>query len=96
MSPAPQLSRVRSQLGFHAVCQTLGRKERVAAKQEFSDFLPVNVAHVQPQRYPSSRAYVGGKIKSVGLSLDQRVVVARQNLSGDCDDAIAMMIIEEV
>ena len=68
MSPAP-LSRARSHLGFHAACQTLGRKECVAAKQEFSDFLPANLADVQPQRYPSSRGYVGRKIKSVGLKL---------------------------
>jgi hypothetical protein len=55
-----------------------------------------NLAHVQSQRDPALRCDVGGQIKSARLRLRQRLVVAEEYLAGDRDDAITVMVIEEV
>lgn len=48
------------------------------------------------RRDPAFRCDVSEEIKSAGLSLSQRRVVAGKDLAGDRDNAVTMMVIEEV
>ena len=41
--------------------QLLGRDQSIAAHNEFSDFVPIDLAAVQAQRDPASRPNIGGK-----------------------------------
>src|SRR5215510_3697316 len=48
------------------------------------------------QHDPTFRCEIGGQIKSSRLSLSERFVIAGQYLAGNCDDAITVMVVEEI
>ena len=60
------------------------------------DFVPIDFAGVEAERNPSARGDVGREIESLGLSLSQPLVIARQDFAGNGDDTIAVMVVEEV
>jgi hypothetical protein len=76
--------------------QPLGRDELVASADEFGNFFPIDFAGVQAESDPSFRSYVGGQIKPAGLSVGESFVVSGQDLAIDGDDAVSMMVVEEI
>jgi len=85
-----------SDLGLHLLRQALGSDQDVAPQQQLSDLVPIDLSHIKPQRDPAFRGNIRGEIKSAGLSLDQRLVVAGQYLAGNRDDTVSVMVIEEI
>src|SRR6266481_4489671 len=73
-----------------------GCDEAIAAEDEFAHFVPIHFAHIQTKRDPASWPNIGGQIAAVRLSGDERYVVAGQGFAGDGNDAVAVMVVEEV
>lgn len=73
-------------------CETLGRKQPVAADDQFGHFAPVNLVYIQPQRHPAARSEVRRQIESRGVRGHQRGIVAVDYLGCHGNDAIAVMV----
>jgi hypothetical protein len=76
--------------------QPLGRDKLVAATDEFRNFVPIDFTDVQAECGPSFRCEIGGQKKSAGLSGGERFVVSGENFAGDSDDAVSVMVVEEI
>ena len=74
----------------------LGSDQSVAVGHQFLNLVPVNLANIQPQRDPTSRANVSGQVKSLRIGSCQRRVVSRQHLATDGNDPVSVMIIQVV
>lgn len=81
---------------YNSSDERLGRGQPVAAGDQFFGFLPIDRAHIQPQRDPAARSDISRQIKPFRLRADQLGVVAGQNLAGHRDNSIAVMVVQEV
>lgn len=76
--------------------QRPGCDQNIASLQQIPHFVPVDFSPVEPERHPPFRSDVSGKIESFRLSLDQRFVVAGLHFARHSDDAVSVMIVQEV
>lgn len=58
--------------------------------------LPVNLADIQPDPYPTPRTNISGHVKFRWIGRDERGVVSRQHLANQTDNTIAVMIVQKV
>ena len=63
---------------------------------QFLDFFPVDLADIQAKADPSARADVGGHVELLRIGGDEGGVVAGKDFAGDSDDAVAVVIVEEI
>ena len=76
--------------------QALGCNELVAATDEFRNFIPIDFTDVEAKSDPSFRSHVGGQKESAGLRVGESSVVSGQNLAIEGDDAVPVMVVEEI
>ena len=69
---------------------------QVAAGHQFSDFFPIHFAEVETKADPAARPDVGGQIEFHGIGRHKHGVVAGKSFAADGNDAIAVMVVEEV
>jgi len=75
--------------------EAFGGGEKIAAEQEFADFVPINFASVEPESDPSTRANVSGQVVALRLGGGQGGVFSKQNFASDGDDAITVVVVQE-
>jgi hypothetical protein len=71
-------------------------EEVVAGEDEVGDFTPIYFAEIEAERDPTLVREISRRVELFGIGADQRLVIAGENFAGEADDAIAVMIIEEV
>ena len=76
--------------------EAFGSDKGVAAEDEIGDFVPVDFADVEPESDPASGCEVGREIEPARLGLREGFVVAGEDFAGDGNDAVAVMVVEEV
>ena len=72
----------------------LGRNQYVASRDQFSYFLPVDLADVESKRHPTPRSNIRRKVESRGAGSSQCGVLVWQHFATDSDNAVAMMVVE--
>src|SRR5262249_9810715 len=77
-------------------CEALGRNQLITARDQFGHFVPIHCTYIQPERHPASWSDVSRQVKPVRLGGGQRYIVARQHLAGDRNDAIAVVVVQEI
>ncbi len=68
----------------------------VASEEEVADFGPVDFGEVEAEGDPAAWADVGGEVVASGLRFSEGGVFAGEDFAGDGDDAVTMVIVEEV
>jgi hypothetical protein len=81
---------------FHSFCQLPGSDKGVAAEEKIGDFVPVDFADVEAEGDPASGCEVGREIESARLGFREGLVVAGEDFAGDGNDAVAVMVVEEI
>ena len=76
--------------------QPPGGHEAVAVADEVCHFLPVGLADVQPKADPSPRADIRRQVEPGGIYGRQLGVLAWPHFEANGDDAVAMVIVEEI
>src|SRR6185436_7413694 len=74
----------------------LGSLMAIAAERVLGHLLPVDLADVQPETDPAARPDVGRQIEPGGIELGQIPVLPQPRLEAGGDDAVPMMIVEEI
>jgi len=87
---------VSSDVGSYKGGEALWGSEQIAGEQEFADFVPIDFADVEAEGDPAARADVGGQVVALGLRSGEGGVFSGEDFAGDGDDAVAVMIVEEV
>src|SRR5271166_3477419 len=72
------------------------RDQAVAVLDQLRDFFPIDFADVEAQPDPASRSDVGGHVEFFRVGGDQRDVVAGEDFAIDADDAVAVVVVEEI
>lgn len=71
-------------------------KLRVAAVEEFFDFIPVDGGAIEPEADPAARTDIGGHVELARAGFDQKSILAGEDLAPEAEDAVAVMIVEKV
>ncbi len=77
-------------------CESLRCSEAVRVGHQLTDFVPVDLSKVEPQRDPTARTHVRRHVEALGIGVDQRTIHTRRGLARDRHDPVAVMIVEEV
>ena len=64
--------------------------------KQFRNLFPIHLAHIETQSHPTSRPDVGRHVEPRRVGSDQRVIVAGQDFAAEADNAISMMVVQEI
>ena len=69
---------------------------KVAADYEFSYFFPIHFTDIETKADPAARADVRRQVVFHRIGRDEDLVIAGESFAANGNDAIAMMVVEEV
>src|SRR4051794_29557854 len=70
--------------------------EAVSAADQLGDFFPVDFAGVEAEGDPTAGSHVSREVEAIGLGGGQRLILTGEDLAGYRDNAVAVMVVEEV
>ncbi len=82
----------RAHGGFDLGGEASGSDLQIAGSNKVPDLSPIDLAAVEAEADPSSRADISGQIELARMSSHERIVFAGQRLGADGDDAVAMVM----
>jgi len=68
----------------------------VASQEKIADLGPVDFGQIETERDPAARADVSREVVAFRLGFGEGGVIAGKDFAGDGDNAVTMMVVEEI
>jgi hypothetical protein len=76
--------------------ETLWCRKKIASKEKFADFVPIDLADVVAKRHPPAGTYISRQVIPFRLSTSKRPILAREYLASNRHDTIPVVVIQKI